>query len=340
MPIDTRNPRKMPGAQKAAGLLIALGPEVSGKLLPRFKDHEVERLTWEITNLGTLSSDIRDALMEEAYKVALSQDYVSTGGIDAAMEILEKAFGVDKAHQIAEKIFDTFKTVPFSFARELDPAQLVSFLANEHPQAVALILSYVATDRAAAVLAQLPPNQQAEVALRIARMERTAPEVVKEVEELMQRKLATVLTQRSDLKQSGGPDALVKLLKSVDRVTERSILDTLDRLEPHLADEIRKQMFVFENIVMLDDRSIQRVLRDVDTKDLGLALKGAGEEVKRRILKNMSERSAKMLEEDMAVMGPVRIKNVEAAQGNIVNIIRTLDEAEEIVISRGDDDVL
>ncbi len=340
MPVDTKNPRKMSGAQKAAGLLIALGPEVSGRLLPRFKEHEIERLTWEITNLGTLGSDLRDALMEEAYKVALSQDYVSTGGIDAAMEILEKAFGQDKAHEIAEKIFDTFKTVPFSFARELDPAQLVSFLANEHPQTVALILSYVATDRAAAVLAQLPPNQQAEVALRIARMERTAPEVVKEVEDLMQRKLATVLTQRSDLKQSGGPDALVKLLKSVDRVTERSILDTLDRLEPHLADEIRKQMFVFENIVSLDDRSIQRVLRDVDTKDLALALKGAGEEVKRRILKNMSERSAKMLEEDMAVMGPVRIKNVEAAQGNIVNIIRTLDEAEEIVISRGDDDVL
>jgi flagellar motor switch protein FliG len=340
MPVDTRNPRKMSGAQKAAGLLIALGPEVSGRLLPRFKEHEIERLTWEITNLGTLSSDLRDALMEEAYKVALSQDYVSTGGIDAAMEILEKAFGQDKAHEIAEKIFDTFKTVPFSFARELDPAQLVSFLANEHPQTVALILSYVATDRAAAVLAQLPPNQQAEVALRIARMERTAPEVVKEVEDLMQRKLATVLTQRSDLKQSGGPDALVKLLKSVDRVTERSILDTLDRLEPHLADEIRKQMFVFENIVSLDDRSIQRVLRDVDTKDLAVALKGAGEEVKRRILKNMSERSAKMLEEDMAVMGPVRIKNVEAAQGNIVNIIRSLDEAEEIVISRGDDDVL
>ena len=340
MVAETRNPRKMGGAQKAAGLLIALGPEVSGKLLPRFKEHEIERLTWEITNLGTLSSDIRDALMEEAYKVALSQDYVSTGGIDAAMEILEKVFGADRAHEIAEKIFDTFKTVPFSFARELDPAQLVSFLANEHPQTVALILSYVATDRAAAVLAQLPPNQQAEVALRIARMERTAPEVVKEVEDLMQRKLATVLTQRSGLKQSGGPDALVKLLKSVDRVTERSILDTLDRLEPHLADEIRKQMFVFENIVALDDRSIQRVLRDVDTKDLALALKGAGEEVKRRILKNMSERSAKMLEEDMAVMGPVRIKNVEAAQGNIVNIIRTLDEAEEIVISRGDDDVL
>src|SRR5581483_4972668 len=205
MVAETRNPRKMGGAQKAAGLLIALGPEVSGKLLPRFKEHEIERLTWEITNLGTLSSDIRDALMEEAYKVALSQDYVSTGGIDAAMEILEKVFGADRAHEIAEKIFDTFKTVPFSFARELDPAQLVSFLANEHPQTVALILSYVATDRAAAVLAQLPPNQQAEVALRIARMERTAPEVVKEVEDLMQRKLGAVLTsQRSETKQVGG----------------------------------------------------------------------------------------------------------------------------------------
>ncbi len=337
---DARANKKLTGPQRAAGLLIALGPEASGKVLSRFKDHDIERLTWEITNIGQISAEIRDELLEEAYRDAVAQDYVSTGGIDAAMEILEQAFGPERARELAKHIFENYKSVPFGFARELDALQLVSFLSNEHPQTVALILSYVAVDKAAAVMALLPPNIQAEVALRIARMERTAPEVVMEVEDLMQRKLAAVLSARSDLKQSGGPSALVKMLKSIDRVTERSILDTLDKLDPPLAEEIRKQMFVFENIVQLDDRAIQRVLRDVDQKDLSLALKGASEEVKRRILKNMSERAAAMLEEDMNVMGPVRIRNVEAAQGNIVNIIRKLDEAEEIVISRGDEDVL
>jgi flagellar motor switch protein FliG len=332
--------RRLSGVQRAAGLLVALGPEASGKVLARFKEHEVGRLTWEITNLGNITPEQKEELLKDAYSTALNQDFDTAGGFDTAMSILEKAFGPERARELAEKIFQDYKTVPFSFARQLDTGPLVSFLANEHPQTVALILSYVAADKAAAVLSQLPATVQAEVAVRIARMERTAPEVVKEVEELMQRKLAAVLTQRQDMKQSGGPQALVKLLKSADRSTERTIIEALDRLDPTLADEIRKQMFVFENIVQLDDRSIQRVLRDVDSKDLALALKGAGEEVRRRILKNMSERAAAMLEEDMAVMGPVRIRNVEAAQGNIVNIIRTLDEAEEIVISRDDEEIL
>jgi flagellar motor switch protein FliG len=340
MPVEPRNTKRLSGAQRAAGLLIALGPEASGKVLVRFKDHEIERLTWEITNMGAISPEVKDELLEQAYEVALARDYASSGGIDYAMEILEKAFGEEKARDISTRIFENFRTVPFSFARELDPTQLVSFLSNEHPQTVALILSYVPADKASGVLAQLPPVIQGEVALRIARMDRTTPEVVKEVEDLMQRKLASVLSQRSEMKQAGGPASLVKLLKTVDRAAERSILETLDRLDPKLAEEVRKQMFVFENIVQLDDRSIQRVLRDVDTKDLSIALKGASEEVRRRILKNMSERAAAMLEEDMAVMGPVRIRNVEQAQGNIVNIIRQLDEAEEIVISRDDEDIL
>lgn len=331
--------RRLTGRQRAAGLLIALGPEVSGKVLGRFKEHEVEQLTWEITNMGQLSAEQRDELLEAAYNVAIAQDYVSTGGIDYAMEMLEQAFGPEKAQEIAKRVFDNVKSVPFAFARELEASQLVTFLANEHPQTVALILSYVPMDKSSAVLAALPPSIQAEVAVRIARMDRTAPEVVKEVEDLMQRKLASVLTQRSDMKQSGGPAALVKMLKSVDRVTERSILDTLERIDPKLSEDIKKQMFVFENIVTLDDRSIQRVLRDLDMKDLALALKGSGDEVKQRVLKNMSERAAAMMEDDMAAMGPVRVRNVEEAQGRIVNVIRALDEAEEIVISRDDDEV-
>ncbi|MFN8559152.1 MAG: flagellar motor switch protein FliG [Dehalococcoidia bacterium] len=338
---DLRGQKRLTsGRQRAAGLLIALGPEVSGKVLARFKEHEVEALAWEITNIGNISAELRDELLEAAYGVAIAQDYVSTGGIDYALEMLEQAFGPERAREIAKRVFDSVKAAPFAFARELDPTQLVSFLANEHPQTVALILSYVAPDKAAATLANLPPTIQAEVALRIARMDRTAPEVVKEVEDLMQRKLAAVLTQRSDLKLAGGVTSLVKLLKIVDRVTERTIIDTLERLDDKLAEDIKKQMFVFENIVQLDDRSIQRVMRDIDMRDLALALKGSGEEVRHRVLKNMSERAAAMLTEDMSVMGPVRIRNVEEAQGRIVNIIRALDEAEEIVISRDDDEVL
>ncbi|MBI2761784.1 MAG: flagellar motor switch protein FliG [Chloroflexi bacterium] len=340
MVAEQRGRNRLSGRQRAAGLLIALGPEVSGKVLARFKEHEVETLTWEITNMGQISADVRDELLEAAYGVAIAQDYVSSGGIDYAMEILEQAFGPEKARDIAKRVFDNVKAVPFAFARELDASQLVSFLGNEHPQTVALILSYVAADKAAAVLANLPVSIQADVAMRIARMERTAPEVVNEVEELMQRKLAAVLTSRSAAKQVGGTTALVKLLKSVDRTTERGIIETLEVNDPGLASEIKKQMFVFENILLLDDRSIQRVMRDLDMKDLALALKGASDEVKRRILKNMSERAAAMLEDDMSAMGPVRIRNVEEAQGRVVNIIRALDEAEEIVISREDDEVL
>lgn len=330
--------KRLSGRQRAAGLLIALGPEVSGKVLTRFKDHEVEALTWEITNMGQISSEVRDELLEAAYSVAIAQDYVSSGGIDYALEILEQAFGPERARDIAKKVFDNVKSVPFAFARELDPAQLVSFLSNEHPQTVALILSYVSPDRAAQVLANLPGHMQADVALRIAKMDRTAPEVVQEVEELMQRKLGALLTSRST-RQAGGLSALVKLLKNVDRTTERGILETLEVADPKMADDIKKQMFVFENILQLDDRSIQRVLRDIDMRDLTLALKGSTDEVKDRILKNMSERAAQMLQDDLAVMGPVRIRNVEEAQGRIVNIIRALDEAEEIVISREDEEV-
>jgi flagellar motor switch protein FliG len=332
--------RKLTGRQRAAGLLIALGPEVSGKVLSRFREHEIELLTWEISNLGNISAEVRDEILEAAYEMALSQDFVAAGGVEYAIEILEQAFGVEKAKEIAERVFESTQKAPFSFARQLEASQLVSFLDNEHPQTVALILSYVAPDKAAAVLAQLSPTIQAEVAVRIARMDRTAPEVVQEVEELMQRKVASLLTSRVEMQQAGGPASLVKLLKSVDRSTERSILDTLEEIDPALAADVKKQMFVFENIVQLDDRSIQRVLRDIDMKDLALSLKGASDEVKRRILKNMSTRAAAMLEEDMGAMGPVRIRNVEEAQGRIVNIIRALDEAEEIVISRDGEDVL
>ncbi len=340
MTTGTPGKRPLTGKQRAAGLLIALGPDVSGKVLARFKEHEVEQLAWEITNIGQVSAELRDELLEAAYTVAIAHDYVSSGGIDYAMEMLEQAFGSDRAREIAQRVFENVKAVPFGFARELDAMQIVSFIQNEHPQTVALILSYFTPDKAAAVLSQLPQTKQAEVALRIARMERTAPEVVKEVEDLMQRKLASVLTNRSEMKQAGGVGPLVKLLKIVDRGTERTIVETLERLDPKLSDEIKKQMFVFENILQLDDRSIQRVMRDIDMKDLALALKGSGEEVKRRVLKNMSERAASMLEDDMNAMGPVRVRNVEEAQGRIVNIIRALDEAEEIVISRDDEDVM
>ncbi len=330
--------RRLVGRQRAAGLLIALGPDVSAKILGHLREEEIEVLAREITNMGSVPPELRDELLQEFYNIAVTKEYVTVGGLNYAMEMLEKALGRQKAEDIASRVFENQRRSPFSFVRDLEASQILSFLNNEHPQAVALILSFVAPDKAAAVLSALTPGLQAEVAVRIARMDRTSPEVVLEVESLMRRKLSSLLSSRHEMSQAGGVQALVKLLKQVDRTSERSILEALEQQDAKLAEDIKKQMFVFENIVQLDDRSIRRVLREVDPKDLGLALKGASEEVRRRVLANLSSRAAAMLQEDMEATGPVRVRHVEEAQGRIVNIIRALDEAEEIVISRGGDD--
>ena len=274
--------------------------------------------------------------MSEFYEICLAQQYIAEGGIGYAKELLEKALGEEKAKDVIGKLTASLQVRPFEFIRKTDPSQLLNFIQDEHPQTIALILSYLPASQASLVVSSLPPEKQADVARRIAQMDRTSPDVIKQVEKVLERKLSSLVNQ--DYTIVGGVDAIVSILNSVDRGTEKHIMETLEVEEPELADEIRKKMFVFEDILSLDDRAIQRVLRDVDNSDLALALKGATEEVQNVILNNLSKRLAVMIKEDMEYMGPVRMKDVEEAQQKIVNIIRKLEDSAEIVIARGGGD--
>ena len=328
--------KEMDGVEKAAILLIALGPEKSAQIFKHLKEEEIEQLTLEIANTSSVSPQTKEQVLNEFYEVCLAQQYIAEGGITYAKELLEKALGEDKARDVIGKLTASLQVRPFEFIRKTDSTQLLNFIQDEHPQTIALILSYLPAAQASSVVSALPPEKQADVAKRIAMMDRTSPDVIKQVEKVLERKLASLVNQ--DYTIVGGVDAIVEILNSVDRGTEKHIMETLEVEEPELADEIRKKMFVFEDILSLDNRAIQRVLRDVDNHDLALALKGATEEVQNVILNNLSTRLASMIKEDMEYMGPVRMKDVEDAQQKIVNIIRKLEDSAEIVISRGGGD--
>ena len=324
------------GLQKAAILLIALGPEKSASIFKHLKEDEIESLTLEIANTRSISPQVKEDVINEFYEVCLAQQYIAEGGITYAKDLLEKALGSEKAVDVINKLTASLQVRPFEFVRKTDASQLLNFIQDEHPQTIALILAYLPSGQAASIVASLPPEKQADVAKRIAVMDRTSPDVIKEVERVLERKLSSLVNQ--DYTIIGGVDAIVEILNTVDRGTEKHIMETLEVEEPELADEIRKKMFVFEDILSLDDRAIQRVLRDVDNNDLATALKGANEEVQGVIFRNMSKRLAAMIQEDMEFMGPVRLKDVEEAQQKIVNIIRKLEDSAEIVISRGGGD--
>ena len=324
------------GLQKAAILLITLGPEKASLIFQHLKEEEIEELTLEIANTRSVNPQDKEEVLEEFYQVCLAQQYIAEGGIGYAKEILEKALGNDKAQGVIAKLTASLQVRPFEFIRKTEPGQLLNFIQDEHPQTIAMILSYLAPAQAAMVLGALPPEKQADVARRIAQMDRTSPDVIKEVERVLERKLASLVNQ--DYTIVGGIDSIGNILNSVDRSTEKHIMEYLEIDEPELADDIRKKMFVFEDILLLDDRSIQRVLRDVDNADLELALKSSTEEVQNVIFRNLSKRLASMIKEDMEFMGPVRMKDVEEAQQKIVGIIRKLEDSAEIVISRGGGD--
>ncbi len=326
----------MDGVQKAAVLLIALGPEKSSLIFKHLKEEEIETLTLEIANTRSVAPQIKEDVIEEFYQVCLAQQYIAEGGIGYAKNLLEKALGEDAAQTVIGKLTASLQVRPFEFVRKADPSQLLNFIQDEHPQTIALILSYLPAHQAAQVVSSLPMDKQSDVAKRIAKMDRTSPDVIKEVERVLERKLSSLVNQ--DYTQVGGVDAIVGILNTVDRGTEKHIMENLEIEEPELADEIRKKMFVFEDILTLDDKTIQRVLRDVDQNDLGLALKGSSEEVQSAVFRNTSSRLASMIKEDMDFMGPVRMKDVEEAQQKIVNIIRKLEDSGEIIISRGGGD--
>lgn len=327
---------KMSGLQKAAVLLIALGPEKSASIFRYLKEDEIEELTLEIANTRSIAPQLKDDIINEFYQVCLAQQYISEGGIGYAKDLLDKALGEERAQQVITKLTASLQVRPFEFVRKTDASQVLNFIQDEHPQTIAMILSYLSPNQASMIIGSLEAEKQADVAKRIAMMDRTSPDVIKEVESVLERKLASLANQ--DYTIVGGVDAIVSILNTVDRSTEKHIMETLEVEEPELADEIRKKMFVFEDILLLDDRAIQRVLRDVENSDLAIALKGSNEEVKGAILKNLSKRLAAMIEEDMEFMGPVRMKDVEEAQQKIVGIIRKLEDSAEIVISRGGGD--
>jgi flagellar motor switch protein FliG len=330
---------ELTGKQKAAIFLVTLGSEISAEIFKHLREEEIETLTWEIARLETIEPDERDRVLHEFQELMMAQDFITSGGIDYARELLEKSLGNQKAVDIINRLTSSLKTRPFDFIRRTDPAHLLNFIQQEHPQTIALILSYLDPNKASQILGDLPQEIQSDVAKRIATMERTSPETIREVERVLDKKLSSISSE--DFTTAGGVDSIVEILNLVDRTTEKFIIETLEEEDPELAEEIKKKMFVFEDIVMLDDRAIQRVLRDVDSNDLSKALKAVDAEVQDKIFRNMSKRAATLLKEDMEFLGPTRRKDVEEAQQKIVSIIRRLEEQGEVVIARGgEEDIL
>ncbi|WP_041077501.1 flagellar motor switch protein FliG [Thermotoga caldifontis] len=325
--------KQLTGKRKAAILLVMLGPEKAASVLKHLDESDVEQLTIEIANLGKITDEEKRQVLSEFQDITRAREMISQGGIEYAKEVLQKAFGPEKAMRIIERLVSNLQVKPFDFLRQADPLQLVNFLQNEHPQTVAVILSYLEPQLAGRILSALPEDLQVEVIKRIALLERTSPDVIRDIEKNLERKLSGFVMQT--FSQVGGVDTAAEIMNSIDRSSERKIMEKLSYDSPELAEEIRKRMFVFEDIVKLDDRSVQIVLREIETRDLALALKGASEEVKQKIFKNISKRAAQLLQDELEYMGPVRLKDVEEAQQKIINVIRRLEEAGEIIIARG-----
>ncbi|MBU2702015.1 flagellar motor switch protein FliG [Sporomusaceae bacterium BoRhaA] len=327
---------ELTGKQKAAILLISLGPDLSAQIFKHLREDEIEKLTLEIANQRKISPEMKELVISEFHEMCLAKEYLAAGGLDYAKEILEKALGSEKAVTIINRLTSSLQIRPFDFARKTDPSQLLNFIQNEHPQTIALIMAYLQPEQSAAIISALPADRQVDVAKRIAVMDRTSPDVIKDVERILERKLSSLVTQ--DFTAAGGVDSIVEVLNRVDRTTERTIIENLEIQNPELAEEIKKRMFVFEDIVLLDDRSLQLVLREIESKDLGLALKASSTEVADKVYKNMSKRASEMLRDEIEYMGPVRIRDVEEAQQKVVNVIRRLEDSGEIIVSRGKGD--
>ena len=329
---------QLSGRQKAAVFLVTLGSEISAEVFKHLKEDEIEQLTFEIARLENVDSQERDRVLLEFQELMMAQDFISSGGIDYARELLEKSLGTQKAVDIINRLTSSLQVRPFDFIRRTDPAHLLNFIQQEHPQTIALILAYLESQKASIILSSLPHEVQSDVAKRIATMDRTNPEVLREVERVLEKKLSTLSSE--DYAAAGGVESIVEILNLVDRSTEKVIIESLEEDDPELAEEIKKRMFVFEDIVLLDDRSIQKVMREVDTTELAKALKAVDSEVQDKIYRNMSKRASTLLKEDMEYMGPIRVRDVEEAQQKIVAIIRKLEEPGEIVVARAGEDEL
>ena len=336
---DNKVPRRLTPLQKAAVVLISMGSDLSSQVLKYdFYQEDIERVTEAITRMGRIPKSVRESVLEEFKELRQAKSYIIQGGVKYAHELLEKTLGHQRAQDMIKKLTWDEKTTPFASLRKTDPLYLFNFIREEHPQTIAMILSYLESEKAAQILSSLPKEMQSDIARRIAVMDRSNPEVVREVEKVLETRLASVVKQGQ--MAIGGIPSIVEILNMSDRNTEKIILEDLEKTAPELAEMIRKKLFVFEDIVRLDDISIQRVLREVDGKDLALALRGASEDVRDCIFRNQSQRAGEMLKEELEYMGPVRLKQVEEAQGKIVKIIRTLEESGEIILSRGGEDAI
>lgn len=330
--------QSLSGIQKAAILMIALGPEKSAKIVQHLSDTEIDQLTLEMSNVHKISAEQRDTVVDEFHQMCIANDYIAQGGIEYARDVLERALGEQKAFDIISRLSSSLKMRPFDLVRRTDPKQLLSFIQGEHPQTIALIMTHLPADKAATILSSLPHDKQADITRRIALMGRTSPDVLKEIEKILERKISSLAP--TDYTTSGGIQSVVDILNRSDPGTLKVVMESLEMDDPELAEQVKRQMFVFEDIVMLDDRGIQLVLREVDSKDLALAIKGSNPEVGEKIMQNMSARASQMLKEDIEFMGPVRLRDVEDAQQRIVKVIRRLEESGAIVISRGGGDEL
>ncbi|MCP4683876.1 MAG: flagellar motor switch protein FliG [bacterium] len=326
--------------QKAAVALVAFGPEVSALVLKGMNEGELEKITVEIANLRDVPVEIETKVIEECHNIFMARQYISQGGVDFASEILNKAVGASRAREILQRLESSFKATGFSLLKDIDPKQLSGFFQNEHPQTTALILTQLTSNQAAAVLSELAPELQTEVSLRVATMEKISPEILKDIEQTLEAHFGA--DSGRDLSVSGGAKTIAEILNLVDTTAEKNILQSLEAEDPDLAAEVKNMMFVFDDLILLDDRSIQRLLKEVETKDLSTALKAAGDEVKGKIFANVSERVSVMIKEEMEFMGPTRLSDVEAAQGRIVEAVRRLEEEGQVIISGrgGKEDVI
>ncbi|EQB87767.1 flagellar motor switch protein FliG [Clostridium punense] len=330
---------KLTGVQKAAILFITLGPEASSGIIKRLPEREIQKITYEIANMNTVKSEERQKILDEFMEMNKAKDYILEGGVEYARSLLSKALGSQRAGEILERVSEYSQQYrPFSIARKADATQLINVIMNEHPQTIALILCHLQPDKAGQILSALPTDLQSDVAYRIATMSNVYPVLVKEIEAVLNSKLSNVISSENSV--VGGLPSLVNILNQVDRGTEKNITEGLEREDSELAEKVKQSMFVFEDIITLDDIAIQRILREVDSKELCLALKGSSEQVLESIMRNQSKRAAATLKEDMEFLGPVRLVEVEKAQQKIVGLIRRLEEAGEITVSRGGQDAI
>lgn len=325
--------QKMTATQKVAALLIVMGPSTASEVLKNItNDDLLEQITLDIASLNKVPTEVLNGILEEFKAIFQASNYLSAGGMDYAKELLEKAYGGDQAKKVLDRLVVLMNSNPFQFFNEADPGQLATSFQNENPQLIALIMAYLKPEHSAQVLNFLPPEVQVQVAVKIADMDTTNPEILSEIEKIVENKFSSVVVQ--DFSQAGGIESLANILNRADRATERNVIELLEIQNPQLAEEVRELMFVFEDIITLDDKAVQRILREVDTKDLAMSLKGTKEDVKEKIFKNMSERAQAMLRDEMEYMGPVRAREVQEIQSKIVGIIRTLELAGEIIVSR------